>query len=126
MKYLKQSGIKLKGHCNRSEKGLNPFLIQEYSDDFELLVVEIKAGNKDVRIVTGYGPQENLPEKERRAFFLALEEEIVKAELLGKSMIIELDANSKLGPQIIPGDIHQQSENGKILAGIIERHGLVV
>ena len=107
-------------------KGLNPFLIQEYSDDFELLIVEIKAGNKDVRLVSGYGPQENRPETERRAFFLALEEEIVKAELLGKSMIIELDANSKLGPQIIPGDVHQQSENGKILAAIIERHGLVL
>ena len=40
--------------------------------------------------------------------------------------MIELDANSKLGPQIIPGDIHCQSENGKILAGIIERHGLVL
>ena len=107
-------------------KGLKPFLIEEYSEDFELLVVEIKAGNKEIRIITGYGPQECRPEKERMPFFLALEEEIVKAELAGKSIIIELDANSKLGPQIIPGDKHQQSENGKILSRIIERHGLVV
>ena len=38
------------------KKGLNPVLIEEYSDAFELLVVEIKAGNKDIRIISGYGP----------------------------------------------------------------------
>jgi hypothetical protein len=59
-------------------------------------------------------------------FFIALEEEVTKAELSGKSLIIELDANSKLGPEIIPGDKHKQSENGRVLAGIVERHGLLV
>ena len=59
-------------------------------------------------------------------FFLALEEEIVKAELAGKSILIELDANSKLGPQWIPGDMHPLTENGRIPAGIIDQHGLVL
>ena len=76
--------------------------------------------------MTGYGPQENWPESERIPFFLALEEEIVKAELAGKSILIELDANSKLGPQLIQEDLHTQSENGKLLAAIIERHGVVI
>ena len=62
----------------------------------------------------------------RIPFFLALEEEVVKAELAGKSIIIELDANAKLGPDFIPGDKHQQSENGRLLADIIERHGLII
>ena len=57
-------------------------------------------------------------------FFLALEQEMLKAELAGKSILIEMDANSKLGPQYIPGDMHHQTENGKLLAGIIDRHGL--
>ena len=59
-------------------------------------------------------------------FFVALEAEIVKSELAGKSIIIELDANSKLGKQIIPKDPHEQSPNGKLLANIVERHALVV
>ena len=59
-------------------------------------------------------------------FFLALEEQIVKAELAGKSILIELDANSKLGPELIPGDTHAQSMNGKVLASIIDRHGLIL
>ena len=43
-------------------KGLKPFLIEEYSSEFELLVVEVKIANKDIRIISGYGPQENWPE----------------------------------------------------------------
>jgi hypothetical protein len=109
-----------------AHKALEPFLINEYSDEFELLVVEIKIANREIRVMTGYGPQENWPESERIPFFLALEEEIVKAELAGKSILIELDANSKLGPQLIQEDLHTQSENGKLLAAIIERHGLVI
>ena len=76
--------------------------------------------------MTGYGPQESWTEDDRMPFFLALEQEIIKAEMQGKSMYIEMDSNSKLGPQIIPKDPHCQSANGKILADIISRHGLIV
>ena len=107
-------------------KAMKPVLIEEYSNEFELLVVEIKIANKNIRIMSGYGPQENWPESERMQFFTALEKEIVKAELENKSIFIEFDANSKLGPEIVPGDMHHQTENGKILARIIHNHGLVV
>ena len=101
-------------------------LIEEYSEGFELLVVEVTVRNKDIRIVSGYGPQESWPEAERMPFFVALEQEIVKAEMNGKAIFIEMDSNSKLGPDMIKNDPHGQSGNGKILAGIINRHGLVV
>ena len=41
-------------------------------------------------------------------------------------MIIEIDANSKLGEKYIPSDPHQISPNGQLLAGIIDRHALFV
>ena len=91
-----------------------------------MIVVEVKIRNKDIRIITGYGPQEHLIEAERAPFFLALEEEIIMAELQGTSLIIEMDSNSKLGPDFIPNDPHLQTNNGKLLAGIIQRHGLIV
>jgi hypothetical protein len=50
----------------------------------------------------------------------------VKSELTGKPVIIEMDANSKLGGKYIPKDPHEITPNGKILAAIIERHALVV
>ena len=105
---------------------LNPKLIEEYNDEFELLVVEINTKERTIRIITGYGPQECWDEAKRIPFFLALETEIEKAELGGKSVIIEMDANAKLGPKFIPGDQHAITPNGEILAAIVERHNLIV
>ena len=100
-------------------KALKPMLIQEYNDEFELIVVEIAVSGKEIRIITGYGPQENWTEDEKMPFFTALEEEINKAEKLGKSIFLEMDANSKLGEEFIKNDPHSQSQNGRILARII-------
>ena len=107
-------------------KSLDPILIEEYSDKVELLVVEAKIENKDVRIISGYGPQEGWKDEERLPFFSALEEEITKAELGGKSILLSFDANSKLGSEWISNDPHKQSPNGKLLAVILERHALIV
>ena len=51
---------------------------------------------------------------------------MTKSELAGQSIMICLDANSKLGPHHIPGDHHDQSENGKLVERIRERHALTV
>ena len=109
-----------------AHKTLKPILINEYNDPFEILVIEIQAANKEIRLISGYGQQETWTPKERLPFFEALEEEIIKAELAGKSVIIEADFNSKLGKEFIPTDPHDISPNGKILAGIIQRQKLTV
>ena len=59
-----------------AHEDLNPKLIEEYNTDFELLVVEIETKNKAIRIISGYGPQENLQEEKRLPFFISLETEI--------------------------------------------------
>ena len=59
-------------------------------------------------------------------FFTALEKEISKAKMGGKDVIIEMDANSKLGSTYVENDPNEMSANGKILEGIIKRNGLVV
>ena len=38
---------------------LNPILIKEYNETFELIVVEINTQNNPIRVIKGYGPQEN-------------------------------------------------------------------
>ena len=88
--------------------GLKPVLIQEYSDTFELLVVQISVADKDICVMTGFGPQETWKDNERMPFFTALEKEIASSELNGKSVIIAFDANSKLSAEHIPGDPKQQ------------------
>ena len=83
---------------------LQPVLVQEYSDTFELIVVEVKIAEKEIRVMTGYGPQETWDINERSLFYNTLEKEISSSELQGKSVIIAMDANAKLGPGIIKGD----------------------
>ena len=90
------------------------------------MVVEIELKGRQIRVISGYGPQENWPEDKRMPFFLALETEIEKAVLAGKSVLVESDANSKLGPEFIPRDPHKMSPNGAILASIVERQNLIV
>ena len=89
------------------------------------MTIQIKA-SKEARVIVGYGPQENLPTVQRMPFFATLEEEIVSAKLANKSIIIQMDANSKLGKELIPNDPKDQSPNGAVLAGIIKRNALIV
>ena len=89
----------------------NPKLIEEYNDPFELLIVEIEVDKRSIRVITGCGPQENWEESRRLSFFIALEAEIVKSELAGKAVIIEMDANSKLGEKYIPNTHMQLHHN---------------
>ena len=105
---------------------LNPKLIEEYNNPFEMLVVQIEVQNKSIRVITGVGPQENWDEDKRTPFFIALEAEVVKAHMSGHSVIIEIDSNSKLGNQYIPSDPHHISPNGKMLARVIDNHALIV
>ena len=109
-----------------AHRALKPVLINELDDPCEILVVEIIVANKNIRVISGYGPQENWSPIQREPFFHALEEEIIKAELEGKSIIIEADFNSKLGKEFIPNDPHPQDKNGKLLADIIKRQKLTV
>ena len=52
---------------------LNPKLIAEYDEEFELIVVEVDTEDKSIRVISGYGPQENWEEDKRLPFFIALE-----------------------------------------------------
>ena len=100
--------------------------ISEYSDAFELFVLEVKVKNIYIRIITGYRPQETWEIDAKRMFFTALEEEILKAALQEKSIIVMGDLNSKLRPDFIKNDPEQITENGKILGGIPNRNTLTV
>ena len=61
---------KVKGETmNLVHTALKPFLIQEYSNELRHLVVERTIANKQIRIISGYGPQENWAEAERMPFF---------------------------------------------------------
>lgn len=57
---------------------LQPVLVSEYSETFELLVVECKTNNQNIRFITGYGPQETWDLGTKLVFFNVVEEEVSK------------------------------------------------
>ena len=138
---LKNKSIKIDGYrCFATVRGdcgggiliackssLVPVLIFEGTSECEVLVVQIKINdNLCIRIIAGYGAQECAPPVVREAYRNSIEEQVSRAKLSGCMIVIAEDANAKLGPELIPGDPHPRSENGKLLASMIERQNLKI
>ena len=92
------------GTLTAVEEHLNPVLISSGSDEAELLVVQILVGRHKVRVVNGYGPQENDTKEKIYAFWQEFEKEIIDAKEENCLIVAELDANAKLGREIIKED----------------------
>ena len=60
---------KCRGTMIAIHKDLNPKIIEEYNDEFKLLVVEVDTEETPIIIMSGVGPQENLDEEKRIPFF---------------------------------------------------------
>ena len=108
------------------DKSLNPVLIQPINEDIEILVVQCSIGKMNIRVINGYGPQEDDQLNKRLTFWQTLEQEINSAKNLNCMTLIQMDGNAKLGKTIIKQDPHSISENGKLLKDLIERESLVL
>ena len=100
--------------------------IQIPSEHPEFLEVDIFGNFGSIRIINSYGPQEYWSWDTKVNYFTELESRIILAKSDQKFVCLELDANSKLGNKIIPGDPHPMSQNGKLLSDIISRQNLIV
>ena len=102
---------------------LNPHLIST-SCDVELLVVQFQIGNLHIRIINGYGPQEDDSVEKINFFWKTLESEINCAKEEGCSVIVQMDANAKIGSELLVGDPNPTSNNGRKLIDLVNRMGL--
>ena len=105
-------------------KNLNPVSIGS-EDDEEVLTVQSTIMDKKVRFINPYGPQESVTDETKLMFFNKLDEEVKSAKLAGSMICLEMDANSKLGSGLIPGDTNPQSKNGKYLENLLEENNLI-
>ena len=105
---------------------LDPVLIATANDDIELMTVEVNVGMEKIRIINGYGPQEHDDINSILSFWMELEAEVIKAKDDNRNILIQMDANAKLGSEIVKGDPHRMSNNGKLLFDLLERQDLVV
>ena len=105
---------------------LDPVLIFEGDSECEVLTVEVTLQKKRIRVIAGYGPQECAPVVVRETYRNTMEEQVIRAQLSGCSIIIAEDSNAKLGPEWLADDPHPISDNGELLANMILRQNLAL
>ena len=110
-------------------KNFSPVLIpsEENSKMREnILVVESNIGKSRVRYINAYGVQETSSSSDKMEFYSILDQEIENALNNNCMVCVQLDANGKVGSEIINGDPHGISHNGQLLLDLIERKSLIL
>ena len=98
---------------------LSPVLVTA-EEDVEILVMQIKIGEIDIRIFNAYGPQED-EVKDSLNFWSRLEQEIILAKQSNCWILVEMDANAKLD-----SNLHKMTENGRFMLGMVQSQNLVI
>ena len=91
-----------------------------------ILVVEAKLGKSSIRYINAYGVQENSSISEIIEFYAILDQEIEESISNNCLICLQMDANGKLGNEIINGDPNSLSLNGCLLLELISRKSLVI
>ena len=101
---------------------LNPVLTRQGDDEAECLSVEFSIAKQKFLCVAGYGPQMGDTRERKEKYWSYMNEEVKSAKKEGKSIIIQLDTNSWVGPNIIPSDPNQQNSNGRLMKTFLEEN----
>ena len=101
---------------------LQPVWIDQGDDEVEAIAVEIWVNEFPIRVVNGYGPQLSDSIERKRKFWSFLEKQVDNAIVSGAGIIIQMDGNCHLGPNIIEGDVNVQNANGKLFCDFLERN----
>ena len=106
--------------------GLCSSIMVDKGDEAEFITVRLRFDEQHIRLVLVYGPQENDSVNKIRDFYDSVSVQVERVNLAGDSVFLVGDFNAKLGAEIIRGEIHQMSNNGVRLNGIMEKCNLAV
>ena len=114
------------GLLTTADINLNPMLISNKDDENEILTIQVDIGKYKMRIINGYGPQEDDNNQRILGFWQEMEAEIMKAKDNDCLVVVEMDANAKAGNKVIKNDPNPMSGNGRIMIDMIERQNLFI
>ena len=138
-KFSKQGLFKIPGYqifenVRKNRKGgglltaaiddINPVLINCGSEENEILTIQVKVNENKIRVINAYGPQEDADINKLISFWQDIEAQIISAKTNNCMILLQLDANAKVGTKYIKEDPNQISDNGRIMMDIIERQNL--
>ena len=96
--------------------------INEGDDDTEVMSVLVVVGNIPIRIIVGYGVQENASKEKKDKFWDFIEKEVVQAELEDQGLIIQMDGNLHAGEGLVKDDPNPQNQNGRLFVQFLQRN----
>ena len=102
------------------KKELEPTWVGEGDDDCEILVVQAKLKDINTRCIVGYGPQAGDSVEKKEKFWARLENEVKDAKEAKCAVLIHIDGNLHLGPDVIQGDPCQLDQNGKFFKQFLQ------
>ena len=114
------------GLLTAADENLNPILISNKEDENEILTIQVDVGKYKLRIINGYGPQEDDDNNRILGFWQEIEAEIIDAKDNDCLVLVEMDANAKVGSKVINEDPNPMSSNGKIMLDMVERQTLFI
>ena len=136
---LKSNNFKIPGYqvYQKNRKGFGGGLLTAVDENIcsalvsntksEILVVQTKMDDLNLRIINAYGPQESDTDKDNIfQFWQDLEKEIIWAKEQNCKILIQMDANAKVGSDVITNDPNKLSCNGGLLLELMSRQNLAI
>ena len=100
----------------------DPVLISEGDDNVEILVIEIRVSEIQIRCITAYGPQEGAPNEKKEKFWKRLSAEIEDAQTNEKALVFQMDGNLWGGPELIKNDPNKCNNNGNLFKEFLAKY----
>ena len=109
------------GLCLGVLNELSPVWVAEGDDDSEYLTVEVNLEQIKLRIISFYGPQECAHVEKKIKFWTDIEHQVTAAVESQCAVLLQGDSNCWAGPDLIPGDVNTQNQNGKLLEKFLNK-----
>ena len=105
---------------------IKPILVSNGEDGNEILTIQVEIGSKKLRIINAYGPQEDDENQRILGFWQNLEAEVMNSKDNDCLTLVEMDANAKVGMEVIKNDPHSTTNNGKFLLDLVSRQNMFI
>ena len=103
-------------------KSLESTFINGGNDNTEAISLLVVVGNMPIRIIVGYGVQENASKEKKDSFWDFIEKEVTAAENEEQGVVIQMDGNLHAGKNFIRNDPNSQNANGKLFMQFLQRN----
>ena len=103
---------------------LLPVVVSDVEGDVEILTIQVEVNDMKIRVINAYAPQEDEAKETFLDFWQKFESEIESARDEGCMIVIEMDANIKVGKEVIQNDPNEASSGSKIFVDILKRQNL--